>query len=140
MIVNPGSPICEGMLEKKSERMLRLGPVWKRKYCILSTEALTIYRSKSKANDDSCPLRTVPLCHMKSVDRQTTEVDSKMNYFSVETEQGETLTFRCKDGTGWAAQIQIQLIHYKVRLTLVYILIFVRYVSYRLCATEALSC
>jgi len=109
-------PVCEGLLEKKVEhRRLPIGSNWKQKYCVLNSEALRIYRSKAKMVNGCAALRTVPLCHIKSVTRVYEEKDSELTYFNVLTEQRETLSFRCRDKVGWVAQIQIQLIHYKVR-------------------------
>lgn len=107
--------ICEGVLEKKVDhRRLPIGPTWKQKYCVLNSDALQIYRSKSKMTNGCLALRTVPLCHIKDVAKLCEDQGSKTFYFNVFTEQGEVLTFRCKDDVGWVAQIQIQLIHYKV--------------------------
>jgi len=107
--------ICEGLLDKKVDhRRLPIGPTWKRKYGVLSSDALRLYRSKTKKQGGSLALRTVPLCHIKGVSRLHEEPGSGLNFFNLETEQGETMTFRCAEGTAWVAQIQIQLIHYKV--------------------------
>ena len=108
-------PVCEGLLDKKVDhRRLPIGSSWKPKYCVLNSEALRVYRSKAKMANGCSALRTVPLCHIKSVSRVFEEKDSLLTYFNVLTEQGETLSFRCKDKVAWVAQIQIQLIHYKV--------------------------
>ena len=110
-------PVCEGILEKKVDhRRLLIGPTWKQKYCVLNSEALRLYRSKVKMANGCSALRTVPLCHIKSVATVIEEKETQMTYFNVFTEQGETLVFRCRDKVGWVAQIQIQLIHYKVIL------------------------
>ena len=107
--------ICEGTLEKKVDhRRLPIGPNWKQKYCVLDSEAFRLYRNKTKQINGGLALRTVPLCHIKNVAKLCEDQDTKTYYFNVHTEQGEVLTFRCKDDVGWVAQIQIQLIHYKV--------------------------
>nr|XP_026692655.1 uncharacterized protein LOC100178268 isoform X1 [Ciona intestinalis] len=113
MGAEPASTVCEGTLEKKVDRRrIRIGPVWKRKFCVLDSEALRLYRGSKR--DGRCH-RTVPLCHIKKVTKIHEEETTRTDYFNVETEQGEVMTFRCKEGTGWVAQIQIQLIHYKNR-------------------------
>lgn len=108
--------ICSGVLDKKVDhRRLPIGPAWKRKYCVLSSDGMRLYRSKSKKDSGGAALRTVPLCHIKRVARLHEDEDTRVWYFVLETEQGEMMTFRCRGGgTGWVAQIQIQLIHYKV--------------------------
>ena len=110
-------PVCEGLLEKKIDhRRFPIGSAWKSKYCVLNSEALRLYRSKVKMVNGCSALRTVPLCHIKSVARVDEDKETQITYFNVLTEQGETLAFRCKDKVGWVAQIQIQLIHYKVKI------------------------
>ena len=64
----------------------------------------------------SVPTRTVPLCHIKSVSKFDENDLSQTTYFNVVTEQQGVLTFRCKLDPGWVPQIQIQLIHFKLRL------------------------
>ena len=112
MGVRDGDVICEGVLEKKTDRRFSFGPAWKRKYCLLNSEALHIYGSKTKTAN---PSRIIPLCHMKDVKRLIEDSENQIFYFDVTTEQGENLTFRCRHDQGWAAQIQIQIIFYKVR-------------------------
>lgn len=123
MVMNPSPVICEGFLDKKTDRKL-LGSAWKSRYCHLTSEAMVMYRSKGKRKGR--PLRTLPLCHMKSVERHANDPTIKSTIFEIATEQGETLILRCKDDVGWAAQIQIQLIHYKV--------------NYVLCDVSVLNC
>ena len=108
--------IFEGNLEKKVERRkFPLGSGWKRKYCVLNPEAFVIYGTKSKAASGAEPSQTVPLSHISSIDRLYEDNSGAINYFTIMTEKRDCMTFRSKHETGWVAQIQIQLIHYKVR-------------------------
>lgn len=106
--------ICEGVLEKKIDQRRRfsLGPTWKRKYCVLNSEAFLIFGKKTRP---AKPSRTIPLCHFKGVKRLSEDNVNKIFHFVISTEQGEDLMFRCRHDKGWAAQVQIQMIHYKVR-------------------------
>uniref|UniRef100_H2Y4S2 PDZ domain-containing protein n=1 Tax=Ciona savignyi TaxID=51511 RepID=H2Y4S2_CIOSA len=106
--------VCEGSIEKKVDRRLPIGPAWKRKFCVLDGEALRFYGGSSSKREGRCH-RTLPLCHIKKVVKIHEEGSTNTRYFNVETEQGETMMFRCKERIGWVAQIQIQLIHYKNR-------------------------
>ena len=107
--------VCEGLLEKKIEKKrIKFGSQWKQKYCVLNTEAFLIYSSKTKMTRNSAPSRTLPLCHIKLVKKLDENNDTRTAYFSIITEQQESLTFRSNCNAGWMPQIQIQLIHYKV--------------------------
>ena len=109
------SAICEGQVEKKVEhRRLPIMPLWKRKYGVLDSEALRLYRNKTKMNNGDLALRTIPLCHIKTVSKVYEDEPAQTICFNLFTEQGEVLTFRSRSDVGWVAQIQIQLIHYKV--------------------------
>ena len=116
-------PVCEGFLEKKksSERRIPIGPSWKRRYCMLSTDGLRLYGSKQEYMCGAGELRIIPMCHIKCV-RQVSRSDEAitgdrtLQYFDVETERGDTTSLRFRDRVAWPALIQIELIKYKVRV------------------------
>jgi len=111
------SIICTGIVQKKSvKRRIPLSNPWKTKYCEFSQDGLRIYQGKMKREVDSPAQRTVPICHIKTVERRCEEAG--YCYWELGTQQGEQMYFRSKltsPSTAWVAHIQIQIINYKNR-------------------------
>ena len=117
MVLDEVTVVCEGSIEKKILRKrITFGNPWKKKYCVLNSEAIILYGNKRKKVNNSAPSRTIPFCHIKSVTRVYEDNLNKLSYFNVFTQQNETFSFRCEQDKAWEAQIQIQLIQYKVRV------------------------
>lgn len=116
-------PVCEGFVEKKKsdQRRIPIGPSWKRRYCMLSSDGLRLYDSKTAYLCGEAELRIIPMCHIKSarqVQRTNGGADdsspkSQIAYFDVETERGEVTSFRYRDKVAWPALVEIELIRYK---------------------------
>ena len=117
-VQNMSTPVCEGFVEKKKsdQRRIPIGPSWKKRYCVLSSDGIRLYNSKSNYLCGVSETRVIAMCHVKSV-RQTSSLISDgctFSYFDLETERGSKISFRFKDKIAWSALIQIELIKYKV--------------------------
>jgi len=116
-VQNMSTPVCEGFVEKKKsdQRRIPIGPSWKKRYCVLSSDGIRLYNSKSNYLCGVSETRVIAMCHVKSV-RQTSSLMSdgcNFSYFDLETERGSKISFRFKDKIAWSALIQIELIKYK---------------------------